>query len=60
MNDYRTISLFSPDNEHIAIVSNNTVYLFRNYKLQNLINETRERFKDKSLTLEERKKYCLD
>ena len=53
---------FSPDNKWIATLSN-TPYRIKIWpfpSLQDLINETRERFKNRQLTPEERKKYYLD
>ena len=53
---------FSPDNKWIATLSD-TPYRIKIWpfpSLQDLINETRERFKNRQLTPEERKKYYLD
>ena len=52
---------YSPNSRRIAVGSNNgdlRVYTF--LPLQELIDKTRERFKDRPLTLEERKKYYLE
>lgn len=52
---------FSPDNRHFATVGENgviTVWYFP--PLQELIDQTRERLKDRPLTPEERKRYYLE
>ena len=52
---------FSPDGKHIMSVSRNrTVLIWDIPPLQELIDETRKRFKDRQLTPEERKKYYLE
>lgn len=53
---------FSPDGKRIVSVSNNdhTVRIWDFSPLQQLIDETRERFKKRRLTDEERRKYYLE
>lgn len=52
---------FTPDGKHIISVSRDgTIRLWDFPPLQELIDETRERFKNRPLTLEERKKYYLE
>lgn len=51
---------FSPDNKWIATLSFGGIKIWPFPSLQDLINETRERFKNRQLTPEERKKYYLD
>ncbi|UKK54621.1 TIR domain-containing protein [Prevotella sp. E2-28] len=57
---------FSPDNKWIATLSNSigqhtsVIKIWPYSPLQELIDQTRERFKDRQLTPEERKKYYLN
>ncbi|MBQ5574827.1 MAG: PD40 domain-containing protein, partial [Bacteroidales bacterium] len=52
---------FSPDGRYIVSSSwDNTVRIWDFPPLQELIDSTRERFKDRELTQEEREKYYLD
>ena len=52
---------FASDGRHIVSASgDSTVRIWSFSPLQDLINQTRERFKDYPLTLEERKKYYLE
>jgi WD40 repeat protein len=52
---------FSPNGEHIVSASyDNTVRIWEYPPLQQLIDETREQFKNRSLTHEEREKYYLE
>ena len=53
-------AVFSPDNKHIATfaLTNSQIWSFP--PLQELIDETRERFKNRQLTPEERRKYYLE
>ena len=50
---------FSPDGRNIATVGS-TICIWDFPPLEQLIDETRERFKDRSLTPEERRKYYLE
>ena len=53
---------FSPDGRHVVVVSRSKkeIRIFDYPPLQELIDQTRERFKNRQLTPEERKKYYLD
>ena len=52
---------FSPDNKHFVTATfDGTIRIWDFPPLQQLINETRERFKDRKLTPEERRKYYLE
>ncbi|MBQ2097815.1 MAG: PD40 domain-containing protein, partial [Bacteroidales bacterium] len=54
-------AIFSPDGRHIMSVDiYGTIKIWDFPPLQELIDSTRERFKDRELTTEERKKYYLD
>lgn len=56
-------AVFRPDGRQIAACNSwwwEGVMLFTFPTLQDLIDETRERFKDRPLTLEERKRYYLE
>ncbi len=50
---------FSPDDKHIIVVADGSIIVWEFPPLQQLIDETRERFKDRPLTTEERQKYYL-
>ena len=53
--------VYSPDNQLIAVGSQDgDLRIYRFPPLQELINETRERFKNRPLTPEERRKYYLE
>ena len=54
--DYARFAFFSSDGKHI--VTDNHIWSFP--PLQDLIDQTRERFKDHPLTPEERRKYYLE
>ena len=59
-NDVRSAS-FSPDGKRIVSASYDKTIRIWNYpSLQELIDETRERFKNRKLTPEERRKYYLE
>ena len=52
---------FSPDGKRIVSVSaDNNVKIWDYLPLQDLIDQTRERFKDRPLTPEERHQYYLE
>lgn len=51
---------FSQNNQHIVLRSNNEVRIIDFPPLQDLIDQTRERFKDRPLTPEERRMYYLE
>lgn len=51
---------FSQNNQHIVLCSNNEVRIIDFPPLQDLIDQTRERFKDRPLTPEERRMYYLE
>ena len=59
MNQYGFAQM-SSDNRHIALQSTNEVRIMDFPPLQELIDQTRERFKDRPLTEEERKMYYLE
>ena len=53
--------IFSPDGKRIAFASSDKNFLIMDFPpLQDLIDQTRERFKDKPLTAEERRSYYLE
>ena len=52
--------LFSPDNKYIVIVADGIIRIWYYPPLQELIDVTRERFKNRQLTSKERKKYYLE
>ena len=54
------VSAFSTDCQHIVSASNNTIKTWPFPPLQELIDETRERFKNRQLTPEERRAYYLE
>lgn len=56
---YSSLS-FSPDGSSILAFKNKAVFVWDFPPLQQLINETRERFKDRPLTQEEKAKYNLE
>ena len=59
--DYVRSASFSPDGKYIVSASDDqTVRIWDFPPLQELIDSTRERFKDRQLTPEERRKYYLD
>ncbi len=51
---------FSPDDKHIVIVADGIIRIWYYSPLQELIDQTRKRFKDCQLTPEERKKYYIE
>ena len=51
--------IFNPDNQQI-ISTGDSIHIWSFHSLQELINRERERFKNRLLTPEERKKYYLD
>ena len=53
-------SFFSPDNRYIATLTMNRSNIWSFPSLQDLIDQTRERFKDRQLTLEEKRKYYIE
>ena len=57
---YATNALWSRDGKQIITWSEDGVRIWEFPPLQQLINETRERFKDRPLTPEERRKYYLE
>ena len=58
---YRYIAIaFSPDGRHIITAEDDCIKFWSFPPLQELIDQTRELFKDCPLTPEERKKYYLD
>ena len=59
--EYHITAIFSPDGRHIMSVDPiGTLKIWDFPPLQELIDSTRERFKNRPLTPEERKKYYLD
>ena len=59
-NDVIQGSEFLPNGEGIAVCENFRISVIPWPSLQQLINETLERFKDRQLTSEERRKYNLE
>ena len=52
---------FSPDGKRIVSASRDKTIRIRSFpSLEDLIDETRERFKDRSLTPDERRQYYLE
>ena len=51
---------FSPDGKQVVSASDGTLIIWKFPPLQELIDQTRERFKDRPLTPEERKRYYLE
>ena len=52
---------FCPDNRHITFSTGDGIHLIYDFPpLQELIDQTREKFKDYPLTEEERKMYYLE
>ena len=59
--DYVNSAAFSPDGKRIVSASSdNTIRIWDFPPLQELIDQTRERFKDRKLTPEEKRKYYLE
>ena len=58
--DYFKNAYFSDDGKLIVAVTNYYTYKWEFFPLQYLIDQTRERLKNRELTLEERKKYYLE
>lgn len=59
--DHVNSAFFSPDGQHIISASDDyTIRVWDFSPFQKLINETRERFKDRQLTPEEKSKYNLE
>ena len=53
--------VFSPDGKKIALITyDDSIQLLSFPPLQELIDQTRERFKDRPLTMEERRQYYLE
>ena len=59
-NSASNYAIFTPDGKKIVSVSNKSVRVWLFSPIQQLIDETRERFKDRQLTPEERRKYYLE
>ena len=56
-----TTATFSPNGRTIVVIcGDNNIYLIDFHPLQELIDQTRERFKNNPLTLEERRQYYLE
>ena len=53
-------AVLNEDGRHIVSSSNNKIMIWEFLPLQDLIDQTRERFKDRPLTPEERRKYYLE
>ncbi len=53
-------AVLNEDGRHIVSSSNNNIMIWEFLPLQDLIDQTRERFKDRPLTPEERRKYYLE
>ena len=53
-------SYFSPDGKSIVSASEDGIQIWNFPSLQDLLNQTRERFKNRQLTKEERQKYYLE
>ena len=51
---------FSPHGDYIAIIDYYSIFIWDFPPIQKLINQTRERFKDRPLTREERRQYYLE
>jgi WD40 repeat protein len=59
-NDPVLSASYSSDGSHIISASKSGIKIWDIPPLQELIDETRERFKDRQLTPEERKKFYLE
>jgi WD40 repeat protein len=60
-NKFQSASYFTTDGSHIVSnISDNRADIWEFLPIQNLIDQTRERFNNRPLTPEERKKYYLD
>ncbi len=60
LSDVMTSVQFSPDGKHIAMTGWNFSRIIDFPSIWQLVKENRERFKDRPLTKEERRKYYLD
>lgn len=58
--DYFENAYFSDDGKQIVAVTENYTRRWDFLPLQYLIDKTRERYKNREMTLEERKKYFMD
>ena len=60
INPYGSQIVFSPDGKQITSTSGSEICVIDFPPLQELIDQTRERFKDRPLTPEERRNYYLE